>query len=297
MPTFLETARDHLAIQRVAAQTRKHNEWLLEHLKPIHPVDVAEVDAPKLLMALRAIEAQGANNTAHRACNLAGAVLGYALAAGTRTAANPAAGLKTILVAQQKRNRAAIVDPKRFGSLLRAIDTLPAGAVRDALTIAPHVFVRPSELRGMTWNEIDWGGACWNIPKERMKMRRPFTKWLSKQSMEILRAIWIRDAITEGSRAFVFPGRKSGSISENIMGMALERLWFLPAEHTPHGFRASASTMLHEAGHDHVIIEAALAHRTDDPLGSAYNRAEYARQQVDLHVAWSGMVDSMRGAV
>lgn len=293
MPTFLETANDYLRIQRTAPQTARHNRWLLEHLTPVHTIAVSEIDAPRLLSALRAVEARGAHSTAHRACTLAGAVLRYALAAGVRTAPDVATGLKTILVSADKTSRAAITEPARFGALLASIATLEPSAVRDALTILPHVFTRPVELRGMRWSELDLAKGEWKIPAARMKMRKPFTKFLSGPVVAELKAIQVRSQGTEREFSeFVFPGRVSGSISENIMGLALQRLFYSPEEHTPHGFRASASTLLHEAGLEHSVIEAALAHAPRD--GSTYNRAVYAEQQRDLHVRWSEMVVSLR---
>lgn len=294
---FLETANDYLAIQRNAPQTLKHSRWLLERLKAVHDEPVDGLAAPKLLAALRGIERDGANATARRACAFAGAVLRYALAAGARTAPDVSAGLRTILVDHKATNRAAITDPKRFGALLRAIDGLAAGPVRDALTVLPHVFVRPTELRQMQWAELDLGAGEWRVPAERMKMRRPFVKYLSTQVIEILRAIKARGPVADwlgGIELFVFPGRRVGCISENIMGLALQRLFYSPEEMTPHGFRASASTMLHEAGHDHAVIEASLGHAQKDRVAAAYNRAQYIEQQRALHQAWSDMIDGMK---
>lgn len=289
---FHEAAQDYLAIRRnrVTAQTAKDQRWLLEHLKPVHDVPVAELDAPRLLQALRKIELVGSNATAHRACTLAGGVIRYALAAGIRTAPDPVPGLKTILVRPQTTNRAAITDPRRFGALLRSIrDDLTPSPVRDALMILPHVFVRPVELRGMRWSEVDLAAGEWRIPAARMKMRRPFTKFLSEPGVEMLREIWANATPREVSDDYVFPGRDRGSISENIMGIALQRLFYSPQEHTPHGFRASASTMLHEAGCEHSVIEAALAHSR----GDVYNRAEHAAAQRVLHDRWSAMIHEM----
>lgn len=295
---FLEAGNDYLSIQRSAPQTMQHNRWLLERLKSVHHEPVADLAAPKLLLALRKLEAKGQNATAHRACTFASAVLRYALAAGMRTAPDVAPGLKTILVAHKTRNQSAIVDPVKFGALLAAIEGLRAGPVRDALTVLPHVFVRPSELRGMTWAELDLAVGEWRIPAERMKMRQPFTKYLSRQVVDLLGLIRGRLAIERGTLAadgdnFVFSGRDSGCVSENAMGAALKSLFYSPEEMTPHGFRASASTMLHEIGHEHLVIEAALAHRAKD-VAAAYNRATYADRQRELHQAWSDMVDEMR---
>lgn len=49
--------------------------------------------------------------------------------------------------------------------MLRAIDGyVGLGLTKLALQLAPHVFVRPSELRRAEWGEIDLEGALWTIP-------------------------------------------------------------------------------------------------------------------------------------
>ena len=84
-------------------------------------------------------------------------------------------------------HRAAIIDPAGIGALLRAIDRLDGQApTRAALRLAPLVFVRPGELRHAEWQEVDLNTAVWNIPAEKMKMRRQHRVPLAKQSLTIL---------------------------------------------------------------------------------------------------------------
>jgi integrase len=40
---------------------------------------------------------------------------------------------------------------------------------RAALRLAPHVFVRPGELRQAEWCEFDLDVAVWSIPAAKMK--------------------------------------------------------------------------------------------------------------------------------
>ena len=73
---------------------------------------------------------------------------------------------------------------------MRAIDGFDGHAVtRAALRLAPHVFVRPGELRHAEWLEIDFDKALWSIPAEKMKMRRPHRVPLSRQSLAVLSSI------------------------------------------------------------------------------------------------------------
>jgi integrase len=68
---------------------------------------------------------------------------------------------------------ASLTDPKDVGGLLRVIDAYNGNLiVRAALRMAPHVFVRPGELRHAEWSAIDLERAEWRIPADKMKMRR-----------------------------------------------------------------------------------------------------------------------------
>ena len=61
---------------------------------------------------------------------------------------NPADLLRGALTAPQVTDHAAILDPKLVGELLRSIDGYSGKPeTMLALQIAPHVFVRPGELR------------------------------------------------------------------------------------------------------------------------------------------------------
>ena len=61
-----------------------------------------------------------------------------------------------------------------------------------------------------------------------------------------------------------------------------------------HGFRATASTLLHEAGWDHIIIERQLAHVHKDRVASAYNRAEYWADRVAMMQWYADYLDALK---
>ena len=58
-----------------------------------------------------------------------------------------------------------------------------------ALKLTPLIFVRPGELRGAEWDEIDFQRAQWRIPAERMKMKRLHIVPLSRQAVATLREL------------------------------------------------------------------------------------------------------------
>lgn len=143
--------------------------WLLFLLEPAlgsRPVD--QISPAELLAALRKVEARGHLETAQRMRSLARRVFRYA-ASTTRASADPAS-LRGALVAPVVTHHAAILDANGVGALLRAI----AGYTGQPMTqLAPHVFVRPGELRQAEWTEIDLDAAVWKIAASKWKMRQP----------------------------------------------------------------------------------------------------------------------------
>src|SRR5207244_3195569 len=146
--------------------------WMLDEflIPEIGSRPIADVAAPELLAALRKVEQRGTHETAHRAKQLAGRVIRYAVATG-RATRDPSNDLRGALAPVVARNHAAITEPTRIGELLRAIDGYQGQPMTGcALKLAPLVFVRPGELRGAEWSEFDLEAAEWRIPAARMKM-------------------------------------------------------------------------------------------------------------------------------
>jgi integrase len=162
-----------------------------------------------------------------------------------------------------------------------------------ALKAAPHLFVRPGELRHAEWSEIDFDAAVWRIPAAKMKMRREHVVPLSRQVISIL-----MDAeAVRGHSPYVFPALRTWQrpMSENTLNAALRRLGFTTDEMTAHGFRSTASTLLNESGKWSVdAIERALAHKDSDAVRSAYHRGPHWRERVEMAQWWSDYLDRLR---
>jgi integrase len=138
--------------------------WLLSLLEPdLGRRPIAEIEPFELLAVLKKVEASGRLETAKRLLAFAGRVFRYGVAT-TRAKRDIAADLRGALIAPTVKNHAAIVDPMGVGALLRAIDGFNGQPVTIwALRLAPHVFVRPGELRQAEWVEIDLDAAVWRI--------------------------------------------------------------------------------------------------------------------------------------
>lgn len=273
-------------------------EWLAAQLTPaIGPIPIASIEPSDILAALRKLERKGNLESARRSLQFASQVFRYAVATA-RLASDPSRDLKGALTAPKVKHHAAIVDPLKLGGLLRAIDGYDGDAVtRLALQFAPHVFVRPGELRQARWEEFDFGSVVWTIPAEKAKMRRPHAVPLSRQTLAILDTL---RAITGGDGTFqgyVFPSLRTRQrpMSENTLNAALRRLGYGKDEMTAHGFRATASTLLNESGKwTPDAVERALAHGHSDAVRGAYARGQHWKERVAMAQWWSDYLDTLR---
>ncbi len=274
--------------------TTRKSRWLLSLLEPtLGGRPIADIEAYELLDAVRKIEAAGHLESAKRALSFASRVFRYAVAT-TRAKRDVAADLQGALTAPTVKHHAAIIDAQGVGGLLRSIDGFDGQPVTLwALRLAPHVFVRPGELRQAEWSEIDLDRAVWRIPAKRMKMRREHAVPLSTQAVAILSEA---QGVT-GQGRYVFPGQRTPHrpMSENTLNAALRRLGYGADEMTSHGFRSTASTLLNESGKWSVdAIERALAHGDSDNVRAAYHRGAHWQERVKMAQWWSDHLDALR---
>ena len=84
-------------------------------------------------------------------------------------------------------------------------------------------------------------------------------------------------------------------MSENSVLAALRSLGYTREQVTPHGFRATARTLLDEAlGYRYEWIEQQLAHAVKDPNGRAYNRTKHLPERKEMMQAWADYLDKLR---
>jgi integrase len=261
---------------------------------------IADIHAMELLAALQKVEERGALETADRVLMLARQIWDYWLPTATVQQRNITEGLKGRLTPYRGKTFAAIVDPVRFGDLLRAITVYKGGViVRTALQLAPLLYQRPGNLREMEWAELDLDAALWTIPSAKMKRTKlekeqgeAHTVPLPTQAVDLLRSL---QPVT-GHGRYVFPGERSHDrpISDNSVRSALYALGF-GKDQTWHGLRASARTMMvDQLNLDPLAIEANLAHAVKDANGRSYNRTQYLKQRFEQIQTWADYLDKLR---
>ena len=148
-------------------------------------------------------------------------------------------------------------------------------------------FVRPGELRGARWDELNIEKAEWRIPAHRIKMGREHIVPLSKQALKIIEKI----RTISGTCELLFPGKNAiKPISDVTLTKCLIILGYA-GEATAHGMRSTASTILNENGFNRDWVERQLAHVPDDKIRAAYNRATYLDDRRQMMQWWADYLE------
>ena len=295
--TFEAIANEWLSKQsHLAEATLKKSAWLLSfaisHFGQKAITDIIPID---VLAVCRIFKNQNKRETAKRIKVKCGQVFRYAVATG-RLESDPTRDLKGALQPVIANHQAAITDPSQVARLMQDIQGYEGHYTTVyALKLAPLVFVRPSELRGAKWADIDLDAKEWRYHVHKTKTEHIVP--LSSQATKLLAEL---KAISSHS-PYVFPSIRSNqrTMSENTINAALRRLGYTSEQMCGHGFRAMARTILDEVlDYPIEVIEMQLAHAVKDANGRAYNRTKYIKQRHDMMQHWSDYLDGLRvGAV
>ncbi|MCP3944916.1 MAG: tyrosine-type recombinase/integrase [Desulfobacteraceae bacterium] len=251
-----------------------------------------EITAKEILTVCKRVESRGAIDGAHRIKTICSQIFRYGIAKGDIDS-DPCRDLRKALTSYTPKNMAAITNPVEVGELMRAIDGYKGSDItRTALRLAPLLFVRPGELRQAEWSEFDLKKAMWRIPAEKMKMKKKHLVPLSKQALACVKEI---EPLTSHGK-YLFPSVRTASrpMSDNTINAALRRMGYTKEEITGHGFRSTASTLLHEAGWDSNIVESQLAHKDENQVRGAYNHASYLLQRIKMMQDWADYLDKLK---
>lgn len=232
---------------------------------------VNEIKPLVLLNVLRRMESRGATEKAKKVRQRCSEVFRYAIVTG-RAEYNPAADLTSAMSGHESKHYPflTVEELPDFFKALSGYTGSPLIVLAARLLILTGV--RTGELRGAFWSEFDLEKAVWEIPAERMKMKRPHLVLLSTQALEIVQQL----KVMSGQYPLVFPGRNDPrkTMSEASINQVFKRIGYT-GKVTGHGFRHTMSTILHEEGFNTAWIETQLAHVDKNAIRGTYNHALY----------------------
>jgi integrase len=149
-------------------------------------------------------------------------------------------------------------------------------------------------LRKAKWEEFDLlEEGLWVVPKDRMKVKEEDHKVsLPRQAIKLL--LELKKITGQGEHVFPSTRQRTATISDAGPLNAIRRMGYDKETMTIHGFRSTASTCLNELGYPRDHIEKQLAHKDEDEVRAAYNRAEYFDQRKKMLQDWANYLDKLK---
>lgn len=263
---------------------------------------ITEIHASELVAIFDRIREGGREESTRRVRMVIGQIYRWAIRRGLANH-NPTDAFRGERRTKPRGHFAAMTAPDDVGRLMRGIWSYNGTPeVCALLKLSALLFQRPGEIRAMEWADVNLDAAEWRyiVSKTRSRTTQAHLVPLPLQAVTILRDLQpLTDRPSEyrpDLKNYVFPSPKTRTrpLSENAARQALRNLGFTNDEHTPHGFRATARSLLAEMGWKIDAIERQLSHNTRGPLGDAYDRAQFLAERRQMMQAWADYLDRLR---
>lgn len=273
--------------------------YLLPHLKSRDVKDLSRIELTTIIDNIQKSERKKGitHDTSKRVFSLLRRILDYAVSKGYIDI-NPVRDVRfsdAFSTSTQKHFK-AITEPKILSEFLRAADGYRGSfATKQALIFGAHTFLRSVNVRGLKWDYVDFAKGAIIFPADAMKMGAEFVLPMSRQVTELLKE---QAKFRRGEFVFTSDVSASRPLSENTLNYAIKRLGF-GDETVFHGFRSTASTLLHEQisvhGLGSEIIELCLDHKERNRVKAAYDRSQRLDERAELMQWWSDYLDEVKG--
>ena len=278
--------------------TPKHAEKMIARLENhVFPIiggkQLSTIKPLEILALAKKVEETGKTYTAHKVLEVVRQVFTYGITIQA-CEYNPASDLSGELKSHVPQNFPSITDEEKLKELLQKLESYGGTpSVRALLRLSPYVFTRPSEVRLMKWAELDLNTGIWTKEAKDMKNRLAHIVPLSRQAKALLEEL----KPFSGHHEYVFWNNASGKpVSDGACRQALNRMGY-KGEFTPHGWRHTASTLLHEQGFNTMWIEAQLSHKDTNKVRGTYNKAAYIKDRRTMMQASADYLDGLKTSV
>lgn len=179
-----------------------------------------------------------------------------------------------------------------LGEFIKALDNYPGHySNRIALNLMLLTLARTNEVLQAKWKEFDFDKKLWEVPAERMKMREAHLTPLSDQAIVILNNL----TVVTGNSPYLFPNRSNyhKPCSHGVLWKMVASMGY-KGRISPHGIRATGSTILNDTGFRSEIIERQLAHAERNKVRASYNQALYLEERRKMMQWWADYLDALK---
>ncbi len=300
--------------QPAPSTLRNVNNYLRPLVTAFGKFPVSEISTQQVLALCRDIQKEYVHK-GNRVKHMAQRIFAHAVLKGL-IEYNPVmqlSGAKALKPTRTKHH-ASLTDPKDFAVLLRDIDRLSNENQpynKPILKLLTLTFARVGDICAMKWADIDLNAKQWAFKPQKGQRREDMVESLvvplAPQAIAVIEQM---QSLT-GGHEYVFynpkrkkgnyqdpqavnkvlndPSMNSGGIGSNYEGRGYKEV------HTPHGFRASAKTILMERlGYDELLTEIQLGHQMLNKYGKAYNRMQAIPERTRMMTDWANYLDNIK---
>lgn len=308
--TFKAIAEDYFAHVEKALGWRTAPEVKRAVTRDVLPAlcarPVRSITAPEIAAVVKEVAERGSRTQAGRTLAYVKGIFRYARGHGL-VDTNPADALdpEALGVVENESERYLSADEIReFWHALDKSKMTPQ--TRAGLRIVLLTGIRPGELLGATWDEIDKDAATWTIPVDRQKMKpkmrskaRPFVVPLAPPVLVLFERL---RAFAEGSRfVMASPAAEGGRYSDKALIAAMRKLFegkepllrFAEPVPTPHDLRRTVRTHLGETLRVPPHVAERVLNHSLGKIARVYDRGDYIEERRDALMRWAAHVEKL----
>ena len=288
--TFAEATEKYINLNKSKWKTLKYTETWASSIKTYaYPVigqfPIRDIELQHIVSILEPIWT-AKTETASRLRGRLENVFDWAIVSKYRTSENPARWkgyLDKVLpsphkIATVSHHKSMPID--QVSAFIQQISKTNAIASK-ALTFLILTATRSNEVRGATWDEIDFEKMVWTIPAKRMKAGKEHRIPLAPQAVEILQSV----PRLSSEQNLIFPSPYGGKLSDVTLLAVMRRL---NIDAVPHGFRSTFRDWVAEhTSYPNHVAEMALAHTISNKVEAAYRRGDLFDKRREMMNDWA----------
>lgn len=217
---------------------------------------------------------------------------------------NPASDLQGTIKTHKTKHYPAITTPAEYGKLLNDIDSLDDSPLfqKEILQLLALTLARVGDICAMKWSDVNLLTKQWEFRPQKAGNRDDMTDIVTPLAPQAIAILERMKAKTGGYECVFHNTRRKQEkhthrqeINKVLNSPTMNDGQGYKGIHSPHGFRASAKTMLMERlGYDELITELQLGHRMMNSYGRAYSRMDMLDQRRAMLIDWANYLDDLR---
>ena len=270
---------------------QRANMYLLPKLGKLPIEDITIHIVRDLLME---IQDTGKLDTVDKVKGIVTRVLGHGVSRGVMEI-NVALSLSPDLFVKKKdKHYAHAKTPQELKEILLKLRQVKSKqSVRTALTLLPHLLLRPKEVVELKWEYFDFDEKMIIIPAEAMKIKKKIHHVpLSNTTFLIFRNL--KSMSLDSPFCFPSPTNRNKAIAPESLNKSMRSVGISKEQFTAHGNRHTAATIIgnHLPNVRSEVVDAQL-HHTISGVSGIYNQADYLDERKTMMKDWSNYLNDL----